>query len=311
MKITVVHRAPAKVAYLRYTGPFGEPLRRFWRGTVAPWLADNGLVDCPRYGVSLDDPRRTPPEKCRYDACVELPAGLTLPDAAETIIPGGRYASTLFRGPGAEIGPAWTAFLNGALAGARDEVDHTRHPYEYYPRGASFDSRTGAITCELCLPLADAAVSISRATPADAKTILALQKRAYESEARSYDDWSLPPLAQTLESMREEFASGTVLKAVIGEGSDARIVGSVRARLTAEGCQVGRLVVEPGWQGRGIGTLLMRAIEQAFPEAARFQLFTGSRSEGNIRLYERLGYQRTHDEVLSPAVTLTHLEKRR
>ena len=29
---------------------------RFWRNTVAPWLADHGLVDCPRYGVTLDDP---------------------------------------------------------------------------------------------------------------------------------------------------------------------------------------------------------------------------------------------------------------
>ena len=52
MRIDVVERPAVRVAYLRYTGPFGERLGRFWRNTVAPWLADHGLVDCPRYGVT-------------------------------------------------------------------------------------------------------------------------------------------------------------------------------------------------------------------------------------------------------------------
>src|SRR4051812_12536725 len=110
MKIAVIERAPVRVFYLRYTGAFGEPLGRFWRATVSPWLADHGLLDCPRYGVTVDNPLSTPPEKCRYDACVEVPAGLILPDAEETTIPGGRYAVTFFKGVGAEIGLAWRTF---------------------------------------------------------------------------------------------------------------------------------------------------------------------------------------------------------
>jgi ribosomal protein S18 acetylase RimI-like enzyme len=69
--------------------------------------------------------------------------------------------------------------------------------------------------------------------------------------------------------------------------------------------------VHPGTQGRGIGTLLMRHIEGSFPSVARFELFTGSRSEGNLRLYERLGYQRFRETALSPTVTLVFLEKSR
>ena len=76
MKIEIVERQPLKVTYLRYIGPAGEGIGRFWRATVAPWPADHGMLDCPRYGVSLDNPREMPPEKCRYDACVELPRGL-------------------------------------------------------------------------------------------------------------------------------------------------------------------------------------------------------------------------------------------
>lgn len=49
--------------------------------------------------------------------------------------------------------------------------------------------------------------------------ILALQKRVYESEARLYDDWNLPPLTQTIDSLRAEFATSLVLKAVDGDAT--------------------------------------------------------------------------------------------
>jgi ribosomal protein S18 acetylase RimI-like enzyme len=149
--------------------------------------------------------------------------------------------------------------------------------------------------------------SVAAAGVDDADVILALQKRAYESEARLYDDWSIPPLTQSIESLREEFASSVVLKAVDGE----RIVGSVRARESGGTCHVGRLIVDPELQGGGIGTRLMRSVETAFPAARRFELFTGSRSESNIRLYERLGYNKLREQVLSPAVTLVFMEKKR
>ena len=62
-----------------------------------------------------------------------------------------------------------------------------------------------------------------------------------------------------------------------------RLVGSVRARAANGVCQVGRLIVHPELQGRGVGTMLMRHIEAEFPDATTFELFTGSRSEGNLQ----------------------------
>jgi GNAT superfamily N-acetyltransferase len=150
---------------------------------------------------------------------------------------------------------------------------------------------------------------IERATVADAPAILALQKLAYESEARLYDDWSLPPLVQTLDSMRGDIENLVVLKATL----DGTLAGSVRARLAEGTCHVGRLIVQPDRQGGGIGTQLMRALERQreFAQTRRFELFTGSRSEGNIRLYERLGYRRIREQALSPGVTLVFMEKLR
>ena len=50
-------------------------------------------------------------------------------------------------------------------------------------------------------------------------------------------------------------------------------------------------MVHPDFQGRGIGTRLMAAIETRFGEARTWELFTGELSIENIRLYERLGYR--------------------
>jgi AraC family transcriptional regulator len=153
VRIEISERQPVRVACLRYSGPYGEALGRFWRVTVALWLAENGVLDCPRYGVTLDNPMNTPPDQCRYDACVEIPRGMTLPGAEEVTIPGGRYAVTHFKGTGADIGNAWGEFVGVALRGTGSRADPSRNVIEHYPRGAYFDPKTRVFSCELCLPI--------------------------------------------------------------------------------------------------------------------------------------------------------------
>jgi ribosomal protein S18 acetylase RimI-like enzyme len=148
-------------------------------------------------------------------------------------------------------------------------------------------------------------IAQAQAEVAHAQLLLALQKRAYASEARLYNDWQIPPLTQELPSLVSEIENQTVLVAL--EGTD--IIGSVRASSAQGVCSIGRLVVEPAHQGRGLGTALLAAIEAAHPQATRFELFTGSQSASNIRLYERHGYRITHRKQLSPQVTLVFMAK--
>ena len=148
-------------------------------------------------------------------------------------------------------------------------------------------------------------VNISLALTEDANEILTLQKLAYQSEAELYHDWTVPPLTQTIESLLSELNEMVILKATVGE----RLVGSVRAKLKGDTCVVGRLIVHPDYQHQGIGSELLRRIESKFPEADAFELFTGSLSVGNIRLYQRHGYAITRQEKLSDAVTIVFLVK--
>lgn len=148
-------------------------------------------------------------------------------------------------------------------------------------------------------------VSVERAERRDAGAILALQKLAYQSEADLYQDYTILPLTQTLEQITSEFEEQVFLKAV----EDGRIVGSVRAHQDEGTCYVGRLIVHPDAQGRGIGRQLMDAIEREFAEAARFELFTGHLSERNIRFYQGLGYRCFRQRELSNNVSLVYMQK--
>ena len=147
--------------------------------------------------------------------------------------------------------------------------------------------------------------NISTATTEDVEAILSLQKLAYQSEAKLYNDWSLPALTQTIDALREEFATSLVLKATWGK----LIIGSVRAKATSGTCEIGRLIVHPHYQGRGIGSKLLQTIESRFDKLDKFELFTGSKSEANIRLYQRHGYTITRAQPLSATISITFLEK--
>jgi ribosomal protein S18 acetylase RimI-like enzyme len=146
---------------------------------------------------------------------------------------------------------------------------------------------------------------IERANIADAKEILDLQKLAYQSEAAIYNDYSIPPLAQSLDQMLVDFRQQVVLKATL----NGSIVGSVRAYLQDGTCHIGRLIVHPEGQNRGIGTSLMNRIEQHFSEARRYELFTGERSARNLYLYQKLGYRIFRTARLTDKATAVFLEK--
>ncbi|MBW8481107.1 GNAT family N-acetyltransferase [Actinomadura parmotrematis] len=148
---------------------------------------------------------------------------------------------------------------------------------------------------------------IETAGPADAGEILTVQRAAYLTEAQLYGDPFIAPLVESLDQMRRLLESDAlVLKALHGP----RIVGAVRAQFSGRTCLVGRLVVAPDARGRGIGSRLMRDLEAAAAgRADGCALFTGHLSDGNLRLYRRLGYSETHRERVADHLTLVHMRK--
>ncbi|MFD9129314.1 GNAT family N-acetyltransferase [Kitasatospora sp. NPDC059571] len=152
-------------------------------------------------------------------------------------------------------------------------------------------------------------VIITPAAQGDAEQILKLQYLGYQSEAELYGDWGLEPLTQTLDSLRAELADGHAVVARLGD----EVVGAVRGRVDAEGTgRIGRLVVHPRMQRHGLGRRLLEAVEQSLLDEGgvrAFELFTGHRSLGNLRLYTRLGYHQTSVREVSGRLSVVTLRK--
>jgi ribosomal protein S18 acetylase RimI-like enzyme len=152
-------------------------------------------------------------------------------------------------------------------------------------------------------------VTISAAAEADAEHILKLQYLCYQTEAELYGDYGIEPLTQSLADLRAELTQGPALVARLGD----EVVASVRARIDDTGtARIAKLIVHPRMQRHGLGGRLLDAIEARFagdPAAKRFQLFTGHRSESNLRLYRSRGYAPVSRDQVGPRLTVVTLEK--
>ena len=164
--------------------------------------------------------------------------------------------------------------------------------------GAAVSSEEGALDAVQVLP----------ASAADAGEIHTLQLAAYLSEAKAYDDLTIPPMQEALEGSVERVSAGGVWKAVAG----TRIVGAVHVAVDGPVARIGRLMVAPDWQGKGVGTKLLRVAEQTAPaDVTHYELTTGAESERNLRFYRKAGYREVRTESQTAKVDLVLLAKRR
>lgn len=146
---------------------------------------------------------------------------------------------------------------------------------------------------------------IKKAQKEDLEEILKLQYLAYQSEAKLFGNMDIPPLKQTLEEVYDEFQKGAILKALYdGEV----IVGSVRAYQDGGTVYIGKLMVHPKMQKKGIGTKLLLEIENEYPNQ-RYELFTSTRSAKNIALYQKLGYKIFDEKQITEELRFVYMEK--
>lgn len=132
--------------------------------------------------------------------------------------------------------------------------------------------------------------SILKATTSDLSNILELQKIAFYPITLLLGDTEIQPMIQTFDELLQEFNDGIILKYV----QDHQIVGSVRAYVDRDDvCHVGKLIVHPNYQNKGIGKALMVEIERKFITCTKYQLFTGEITPNTLYLYTKLGYKET------------------
>ena len=155
------------------------------------------------------------------------------------------------------------------------------------------------------------------AVPADAAELLVLQRACWVREGlEARGRWVVPPLAEELDDVLRALGEWTTysVRVPAAEGAPGRLVASVRARRhphDATRWQVGRLMVAPDLQGRGLGRELLALAESLAPaEVTGFALTTGVLEEGNQRFYKRAGYRLVTSAHTPPgAVDFTKLRR--
>ena len=293
------------VPHLVVPSPAGEPFTQATARRLAaePWLA----FACGRY-EGLD-------ERVVEDAATRMPvsvvslgdyvlnggevAVLAIVEAVARLLPGviGNAASLVeeshedglleypvYTKPpvwrGLEVPPVLLSGDHGAVAAWRHQ-QRVRRTAERRP-----DLRAASAA------LAVEDLDIRAAQPSDAEEVAVLQRACWITEGLANRSWGvLEMICETPDEKRRSFAEWHTW--VVRSGG--RLVGSVRARVGIEDpnqWEIGRLMVAPDLQGRGIGHALLDYAEAAAPAGTRrFWVNTGAKSTANLRRYRRAGYR--------------------
>lgn len=156
MSVKCRYVRPLAVGFVRAHGPYGESSREAWSRLIA-WLDSIGARRTVRRGIGYlrDNPGAVGGWSRRYDACVELPPGVT-PSLAHGVgrqmLPGGAYAVYRHTGPHEAIGTTFSAMRRDWLARDGLTIDPDRAFMEIYLNDPLVTAAAGLET-ELCIPV--------------------------------------------------------------------------------------------------------------------------------------------------------------
>ncbi len=141
-------------------------------------------------------------------------------------------------------------------------------------------------------------LQVRDAVPGEVEAIAALVNSAYRGET-SRAGWTTE--ADLLGGQRTD--ADMVRELILEQGSrlclcvlDDEIIGTAYLRDERGGVYLGMLTVKPGWQGCGIGSRFLAAIEKRVRtewQASWIRMTVISLREELIAYYERKGYRRT------------------
>lgn len=159
------------------------------------------------------------------------------------------------------------------------------------------------------VPAAEATeeIEIRRGVAADAGEVFTLQRAAFLEEGRLNGSFDIPPLTDGIDVTEAALDRDTVLVARLR----GRLVGSVIGSAGADGeWVIGRLIVAPDLQGRGIGGRLLAAAEASAPANRTVaKVITGAGSKRNINFYARRGYRVVGRDGHATGVPIVIMEK--
>ena len=134
-------------------------------------------------------------------------------------------------------------------------------------------------------------VTLRKAAHEDIRKVWKMQTEAFRGILEKYRDYDTNPAAESVERVTARFdMPGSIYYFIEAEGED---VGVIRVIDLKDGTRkrISPLWIMPEYRGRGYAQLAMKEAERIHG-ADNWSLDTILQEEGNLHLYEKMGYRR-------------------
>ena len=150
------------------------------------------------------------------------------------------------------------------------------------------------------------ALVIKKSIKDEAETLLGIQIEAFTEDLKRYEDFKTSPATESVEKVNwriDNFLHFTIwLNSEIIGGIYVREVGESEFRLN-------RIFISNAYQNKGLGSRVMKLVEDKFPQTRKWYLDTPKLNPRNHHFYEKLGYKKTGEHQVNKKLTLLDYEK--
>lgn len=116
------------------------------------------------------------------------------------------------------------------------------------------------------------------------ETSLKIQRAAYEVEARLIGSRNIPPLHETIDQLKN------VTEFFWGYFENLELVGLISVEDEEQNLRISRLVVDPKFFSKGIGTKLVQYVLENLKNNREVIVSTGDRNLPAKKLYKKIGF---------------------
>ena len=135
-------------------------------------------------------------------------------------------------------------------------------------------------------------ISLVKATESDMKEIWGMQVEVFESLLEKYQDYDMSPATESYENVLNKYKQPLTSHYFITRNNEK--VGVVRIIDRKDGSRkrIAPIWIMPAYRNQRLAQLATREVEKIYG-SHHWQLDTILQEQGNIYLYEKLGYKRT------------------
>ena len=134
-------------------------------------------------------------------------------------------------------------------------------------------------------------ITLVKATESDMKEIWKMQVDVFKGLLEKYQDYDMSPASESYENVLNKYKQPWTSYYFIIRNNEK--VGGVRVIDKKDGRRkrIAPIWIMPAYRNQGLAPLAMRKVEKIYG-SNHWQLDTILQEEGNIYLYEKLGYKR-------------------